>query len=76
MTVREQIVKLVVAAGEEVTEQDLDAAGGSLSAVNFTSLSYIRLIDAIENELGVYLEAEPGQLATVDDIAALVRAAR
>ncbi|QUQ63947.1 hypothetical protein [Kutzneria sp. CA-103260] len=76
MTVREQIVKLVIAAGEEVTEHDLDAAGGSLSAVNFTSLSYIRLIDSIENELGVYLEAEPGQLATVDDIAALVQAAR
>lgn len=76
MTVRDQIVGLVLAAGEGITEQDLAATGGSLPELSFTSLSYIRLIDAIENEIGVYLEAEPGQMSTVDQITELVLAAR
>jgi acyl carrier protein len=72
---RAQLVRLIVAAGDgTVTESDLVQAGGSLRALNYTSLSFMRLIDAIENELGVYVdpEADPERFATIDTLADLV----
>ncbi|WP_412543368.1 hypothetical protein R8Z50_13075 [Longispora sp. K20-0274] len=73
---RDQIVRLIVASGEGgFTATDLEGAGGGLDAVGYTSLSYMRLIDAIENETGVYLdpEADAANFATVDAIVGLVR---
>ncbi|QMU71501.1 hypothetical protein [Streptacidiphilus sp. P02-A3a] len=72
-----RIRRLVVESAEGgLTEAVLAAAGGSLQAVNYSSLSYIRMIDAIENDFGVYLdpEADIASFATVDGIAGLVAA--
>lgn len=44
------------------------------SAVGFSSLAYMRLIDSIENDLGVYLdpEADVEHYESIDSITALV----
>ena len=73
---RAQLVRLIVAAGDgTVAESDLVQAGGSLRASNYTSLSFTRLIDAIESELGVYVdpEADPERFATIDTLADRLR---
>lgn len=73
-SLRTRIADLAVAAGDgDFTSQDLNATGGSLQALGFSSLSYMRLVDAIENELGVYIEpgADAELLTTVDGIATL-----
>lgn len=75
MNVRSHLIHLIVESSEgNVSESDLSAAGGSLSAFNYSSLSYIRLIDAIENELGVYIDpdADAESFTTLDGIVALV----
>ncbi|MFD4375650.1 hypothetical protein [Streptomyces sp. NPDC058486] len=75
--VREGVIRLIVSSHEgEIGISDLQAHGGVLEAVNYTSLSYIRLLDAIENEFGVYLDADEGAeaLGTVDGIVAAVLA--
>lgn len=72
---RRQLLELVVAAGDgTVTSADLAATNGSLADVGYSSLSYMRLIDMIENELGVYLDPEAGDEAfqSIDDITQLV----
>jgi acyl carrier protein len=72
----DQLVRLVVKSGDgNFTEKDLAAAGGSLKALSYSSLSFMRLIDAIENELGVYIdpEAAVSRFETVTGIADLVR---
>ncbi|MEV6262936.1 phosphopantetheine-binding protein [Streptomyces sp. NPDC051784] len=72
---RQKIVSLAVAAGEGgFSERELADAGHALSAVGFSSLAYMRLIDSIENELGVYLdpEADVEHYESIDSIAALV----
>lgn len=74
-SLRKKIVDLTVAASDgALSAGDLAAAGWSLRAVNFSSLSYMRLIDNIENELGVYLdpEADAEHYETIDSITALV----
>lgn len=74
-TLRSRIVRIVVSSAEGgLTEQELASVDGSLSAVGYSSLSYIRMIDAIENELGVYLdpEVQDKELATIDGILAVV----
>jgi acyl carrier protein len=74
--VRDQVVRLVVNSGDgNVTEKDLAATGGSLKELSYSSLSFMRLIDAIENELGVYIdpEAAVSRFETVDGIAELIR---
>lgn len=76
---RGELVRLVVAAGEDnFTAEELAAADGSLTDLGYTSLAYMRLIDAIENELGVYLdpEADAQHFESVDSIARLVQLAR
>ena len=75
-TLRADLVRLVVSSGDgAIAESDLVKADGSLRALNFSSLSYMRLIDAIENELGVYVdpEADPERFATIDSLIDLVR---
>ncbi|WBB81901.1 hypothetical protein O7606_11375 [Micromonospora sp. WMMD882] len=72
---RSRVVRIIVASAEgDLSEQDLARADGSLPAVSYSSLSYIRMIDAIENEIGVYLdpEEESRRLETVDGIVALI----
>ena len=55
---------------------DLAAAGYSLRDVGYSSLSYMRLIDSIENEVGVYLDPEAAieHYETIDSVTALVLA--
>jgi acyl carrier protein len=72
---REQLIRLIVESGDGgIGPQDLAATGGSLSDLGYSSISYMRLIDAIENDLGVYIdpEADIKLFATVDSILGLV----
>ncbi|GAA4032379.1 hypothetical protein GCM10022247_66760 [Allokutzneria multivorans] len=71
MDLRDHLTRLVVeSSGGAVSRAELDAAGGSLTALGYSSLAYMRLIDAIENELGVYVDpdADPHVLSTVDKL--------
>jgi acyl carrier protein len=75
-TLRAELLRLIVSSGDgAIGETDVTAADGSLRALNYSSLSYMRLIDAIENELGVYVdpEADPERFATIDSLVDLVR---
>ncbi|MFJ8871549.1 hypothetical protein ACIRD6_38145 [Streptomyces sp. NPDC102473] len=75
--IRDGVIRLIVSSHEgDITISDIETHGGVLEAVNYTSLSYIRLLDAIENEFGVYLDADEGAeaLGTVDGIVAAVLA--
>ncbi|WP_306323420.1 MULTISPECIES: phosphopantetheine-binding protein [unclassified Streptomyces] len=74
---RTKILDLALAAGDgSVSAAELAEAGYSLRDVGYSSLSYMRLIDSIENELGVYLdpEADIEHYETIDSVAALVAA--
>jgi len=73
--IRSRIVAAVLDSAEgDLTEQDLAAADWSLAGVSYSSLAYIRMIDTVENELGVYLdpEEESERFATIDGIVDLV----
>lgn len=75
---RRTLARLVVEAGDDAfTERDL-TPDASLRALGYSSLSYMRLIDAIENELGVWLDPslETDGLDTLAGLAAVVRASR
>ncbi|MEE4496146.1 hypothetical protein [Streptomyces sp. BE230] len=75
--IRDGVIRLIVSSHEgDISPSDIEAHGGVLEAVNYTSLSYIRLLDAIENEFGTYLDADEGadELGTVDGIVAAVLA--
>ncbi|GAA3097813.1 phosphopantetheine-binding protein [Streptomyces echinatus] len=72
---RSKILDLAIAAGDgSVTADELAATGYSLRDVGYTSLSYMRLIDSIENEVGVYLDPEAAieHYETIDSVTALV----
>ncbi|MFJ8581031.1 acyl carrier protein [Micromonospora sp. NPDC093277] len=72
-----RIVALVVTASEgTVAGPDLAAEETRLTELGLTSLSYLRLIDAIENEFGVYIDLEEadGKLGTVRELADYVSA--
>ncbi|CAL9286646.1 hypothetical protein [Streptomyces sp. SudanB182_2057] len=72
---RARILRIVLGAAEgDLTEQDLAAANWSLPAVSYSSLAYIRMIDTVENELGVYLdpEEESERFETIDNLVELV----
>ncbi|MEU8730318.1 MULTISPECIES: hypothetical protein [Streptomyces] len=75
--IRDGVIRLIISSHEgDLSVSDIEAHGGVLEAVNYTSLSYIRLLDAIENEFGAYLDADEGAeaLGTVDGIVAAVLA--
>lgn len=77
--VRARLVRLVVESGDgNFTADELAKAGGSLQALGYSSLSYIRLLDAIENELGVYVDPDQDidRFVTVDDLLAVVDESR
>ncbi|MFJ2773882.1 hypothetical protein [Streptomyces sp. NPDC087300] len=72
---RGQLMRLVIDSGDgELSLADLEKAEYSLTALNYSSLSYMRLIDAIENDLGVYLdpEADTERFSSVDGILGLI----
>lgn len=72
---RAQLVRIIVDSSDgNLSVGELDAARGSLRALGYSSLSYIRLIDGIENELGVYIDpdADIELFTTVDSILGLV----
>lgn len=56
---REQLARLIVESGDgNLSQEDLRRTGGSLRNLGYSSLSYMRLIDAVETEIGVYLDPE------------------
>lgn len=72
---RGRLVRLIVESSDrDLSADDLAHGPGSLSTLGYSSLSYLRLIDAIENELGVYIdpEADMELFSTVDTILGLV----
>ncbi|WEV23851.1 phosphopantetheine-binding protein [Streptomyces sp. 71268] len=72
---RTKILDLAIAAGDgSVTADELASANYSLREVGYSSLSYMRLIDSIENEVGVYLDPEAAteHYETIDSVTALV----
>jgi acyl carrier protein len=71
---RARIVRIVLDSAEgDLTERDLATAEGSLPRVGYSSLAYIRMIDTVENEFGVYLDPEEiDGFATIDDLADLI----
>jgi len=76
---RAQLVRLIVESGDgNLSTGDIASAGGSLQALGYSSLSYIRLIDGIENELGVYIDpdADTEAFSTLDNLVGLVLGGR
>jgi acyl carrier protein len=72
---RAHLVRLIVESSDRnLSVGDLARDSGSLRTLGYSSLSYIRLIDAIENELGVYIDpdADLELFSTVDSILGLV----
>ncbi|MEV7804457.1 acyl carrier protein [Microbispora sp. NPDC088329] len=59
---------------DEITVEEVLAAGHSLSALGLTSLARIRLIDAIEDAFGVEMDLsdEPASFEDVGTLSALV----
>lgn len=74
--VRVQLLGLIIQSGDVgLSEQGIADAGGSLRSLNYSSMAYMRLIDGIENELGVYVdpEADTEMFESVDSLMLLVR---
>jgi acyl carrier protein len=74
-SVRSRLVRIVLSSAEgDLTERDLAAANWSLPEVRYSSLAYIRMIDTVENELGVYLdpEEESDRFETIDSLVELI----
>lgn len=68
---RERLAELIAeASGGEITVADILKADCSLPALGVTSLAYLRLIDAIEEELGVDidLDEDPERMDTLDGL--------
>ncbi|MEE4545579.1 acyl carrier protein [Streptomyces sp. V4-01] len=76
---RAQLVRLIIESSDgDLSRTEVDAAAGSLRDLGYSSLSYIRLIDGIENELGVYIDpdADAESFATLDRLVGLVQQSR
>ncbi len=58
----------------EVTAAAALAAEAPLPALGFTSLSQLRLVDAVEREFRVTIDLSPEGLAALDDVHALAAA--
>ncbi len=74
-SLRTRILDLAIASGDgSFSAEELASANYSLRDIGYTSLSYMRLIDSIENEVGVYLDPEAPieYFETIDSITALV----
>jgi acyl carrier protein len=73
---RDQVATIISTATDgEVSTQEILTGGGSLAALGVGSLAVLRLIDALDDELGVQLDLDaPG--THLDDFDALVRTVR
>ncbi|GAA5069476.1 acyl carrier protein [Thermocatellispora tengchongensis] len=72
---RERLARMISEAGDgEISAAEILADGGSLTALGLTSLAALRLIDAIETELGVEvdIDADPEALESLDGLTAHV----
>ncbi|BFP54436.1 hypothetical protein SCMC78_42430 [Streptomyces sp. CMC78] len=69
---RARVAGLVSRATDgEVAEAELLAEGVSLTALGVTSLALLRLIDAVEEEFGIFLDLD-GPFRFLDDLDGLV----
>jgi acyl carrier protein len=76
-SLRTKILDLAITAADGgFSADELASVGYSLRDIGYSSLSYMRLIDSIENEIGVYLDPEipVEHFETIDAITALVLA--
>ncbi len=76
---RAQVKDLVVlASGGAISVDELESADGSLEEVGVNSITYINLMEALEQTMGVVIDPEedPEYLTSVDSIAAFVEAQR
>jgi len=75
--VREGITRLVIESNEgDLTPEAVAAACGLLADLGYTSLSFVRMLDAIENDFGVYIDLEQeqdsGRLRSLDGLVRIV----
>lgn len=76
---RAQLVRLIVDSSDgNVSTGEVHSAAGSLRDLGYSSLSFIRLIDGIENELGVYIDpdVDTDAFSTLDSIIDLITTSR
>ncbi|MCC5581183.1 MULTISPECIES: acyl carrier protein [Microtetraspora] len=67
---RERLAELVSQASDgELAVADILAADSGLPALGVTSLTYLRLIDAIESEFGCDIDLDGPFLDTLDGLA-------
>lgn len=68
LTLTQTIARLVTrASAGSISEEQAAAPGTNLSEQGLTSFDYLKLIDAIEIELGVYIDLE-GDLAFMTSV--------
>ena len=73
----QRLAQLVAVASDgQVTAAEALAAGVPLSALGFTSLFQLRLVDAVEREFQVAIDLSPEGLAALDDVHTLAAAIR
>lgn len=79
-TLTQMIARLVArASAGSISEEQAAAPHTNLTEQGLSSLDYLKLIDAIEIELGVYIDLEGGDIAfltSVEGIAEYVRLQR
>ncbi|WP_331766601.1 phosphopantetheine-binding protein [Embleya sp. NBC_00896] len=69
---RERVAELIASVSDgEVSAREVLDTDGSLTAAGVSSLTFLRVIDALEGEFGVYFDLD-GDLAFVEDLDALV----
>jgi acyl carrier protein len=72
---RDRVATMVSTATDgEVTAEEILAGGGSLAALGVGSLAVLRLVDALDDELGVQLDLDaPGTFDDFDDLVRTVQ---
>ncbi|WP_377271342.1 acyl carrier protein [Peterkaempfera sp. SMS 1(5)a] len=71
-TIKERLAELVEESSDGAIPADLARSGGaSLSALGLTSLSRMRLVDAVEGEYDVEIDLDAAGWELLDDLDAL-----
>ncbi|GAA3221533.1 phosphopantetheine-binding protein [Dactylosporangium siamense] len=71
---RDRVATMVSTATDgEVTAAEILAGGGSLAALGVGSLAVLRLIDALDDELGVQLDLDAPGFDDFDDLVRTVQ---
>lgn len=69
VTLKEQIAKIIAGANEgAITPEDVLNAQSQLSRLGMSSLTQLRVVDAIENRFGVPLDLERDDLTYLDSL--------